>query len=473
MNMKRIFFLCLSVLFAVGIKAESVQQKKVDRETFEWRYEIMPAVGQGVTGTELVRVWTYSKKAQLAEGQAAKNAIHGILFKGYPETRSASGNIAGRAPMIADPAIEAQYEDYFYEFFKKGGLYQRYVTYIGNGQPDKVEKVGKEYKIGITVVVQVDNLKKRLQDDGIIKAVDQILDGSMPRVMVMPSRAWMQQHGYMTSSQQLGKTAYNPDYEGALLKDPNLRIAISKMNELLVKRGFDVKDFNAALQDYNTEAATDAVRMSKTGAEIAETAEDKLMKVAGADIRVEIQYTLSTQQGGSKTQMQFTMEGIDAYTQKPIATQTSPSSLQNTSNVNMPIMIESAVVGQMENFSKMLITHFEKLQRDGREITVIIEAWDDFEDGLYAEFDGEELHEIIYDWIADNTVKGKFNRGKTSDNYMRFENVHIPMKNEKGRDIDAMSWLRNLQKKLRKEYDVDSKVTSVGMGNVVLVIGGK
>lgn len=136
-------------------------------------------------------------------------------------------------------------------------------------------------------------------------------------------------------------------------------------------------------------------------------------------------------------------------------------------------MIESAVVGQMENFSKMLITHFEKLQRDGREITVIIEAWDDFEDGLYAEFDGEELHEIIYDWIADNTVKGKFNRGKTSDNYMRFENVHIPMKNEKGRDIDAMSWLRNLQKKLRKEYDVDSKVTSVGMGNVVLVIGGK
>ena len=471
--MKRFFLMCLAAIVAVGMSAQKAQQKKLDRETFEWRYEIQAAVGQGVTGTVLVRVWTYSKKPLLAEGQAGKNAVHGIMFKGFPETRSASGNIAGRAPLISDPSVEAANEDYFYEFFKKGGLYQRYITYIGNGQPDKTEQVGKEYKIGITVVVMVDALKKRLEDDGIIKPADQILSGKMPSVMVIPGRDWMQQHGFMTTSQQLGKTVYNPDYEGALLKEPNLRIAINKMNELLVKRGFDVKDFNAALQDYNTEATTDMLRMSKTGAEIAETAEDKLMKAVGADIRVEIQYTLSTIQGGSKTQMQFTMAGIDAYTQKPIATQTSPSAPQNTSNVNMPIMIESAVVGQFNNFSDMLVEHFKKLQRDGREVTVIVEAWDDFEDGLYAEYDGDELHEIIYDWMADNTVNGKFNRTKTSDNYMRFENARIPMQNEKGRDMDAMSWLRQLQKKLRKEYEIDSKVTSVGMGNVVLVIGGK
>ena len=105
------------VLFSSLAQAQVVAQKKADRETGEWRYELQAAVGQASNGSALVRVWTYSKKAQVASDQSAKNAVHGILFKGYPDSNDGV-RIVGRAPMIADPAVEAQNAEYFDNFFK-------------------------------------------------------------------------------------------------------------------------------------------------------------------------------------------------------------------------------------------------------------------------------------------------------------------------------------------------------------------
>ena len=67
----------LSVLCALSIclvATASVSKKKADKDTNQYRYEIECA-GNGTQGTYLVKVWTYSKKANVAENQCRKNAI--------------------------------------------------------------------------------------------------------------------------------------------------------------------------------------------------------------------------------------------------------------------------------------------------------------------------------------------------------------------------------------------------------------
>ena len=155
--MKKILLL-FAALLSISVSAQNKEQKRVDKQTTQWRYELQAAVGQAAEGACLVRVWTYSSKPTIAEGQAGKNAVHGILFKGYPASSDGT-RISGREPMISNPAIEEEYSEYFAEFFKSGGAYQRYVSYIGNGIPDAQIKVGKEYKVGITVLVLIDQLR--------------------------------------------------------------------------------------------------------------------------------------------------------------------------------------------------------------------------------------------------------------------------------------------------------------------------
>lgn len=162
-----VILICAAIAATTGF-AQS--QKKMDKETMQWRYEIEPAVGQGAQGTYLVKVWSYAKKADVATAQAPKNAVHGILFKGYAAYNSGSTRIAGQKPLITDPAIEAQNEDFFKEFFKDGGSYSKYVTIVGNGATDII-KVGKEYKVGVIVSVQKDALRKALEDAKIIKSM--------------------------------------------------------------------------------------------------------------------------------------------------------------------------------------------------------------------------------------------------------------------------------------------------------------
>ena len=92
-----------------------------------------------------------------------------------------------------------------------------------------------------------------------------------------------------------------------------------------------------------------------------------------------------------------------------------------------------------------------------------------------AEFEGEELHDIIEEWVAANTVNGKFGSPdiSSSGNRMIIEQVMIPLKNKKGRDLDARSWARDLQKKLRDNYGIESNLSTKGLGQVQLIIGGK
>lgn len=147
--------------------AQKRQQKKADEQTREWRYEIEP-VTTGVQGTVVVKVWSYSKNPNIAMEQAKKNAVHGVIFKGIPT----KDRVQGKKALVENSAKESEHADFFDSFFGDGGEYMRFVSLTNSGAVEagdimKTDK--KEYKVGVVVTVQYNDLRSFLESKGIVR----------------------------------------------------------------------------------------------------------------------------------------------------------------------------------------------------------------------------------------------------------------------------------------------------------------
>ena len=163
MHMRKFLLSLLVVACCLPVSA-GLRQKQANKDTNQFRYEIECA-GNAIQGTYLVKVWTYSKKASVAENQCRKNAVHGVIFKGYG---GGQGCVSQR-PMVNNPGAETQNEEYFASFFADGGEFQKYAS-IMSGTTESV-KVGREWKVGCVVSVRKDDLRKALEAAGIIRGL--------------------------------------------------------------------------------------------------------------------------------------------------------------------------------------------------------------------------------------------------------------------------------------------------------------
>jgi hypothetical protein len=162
--MKNVKIILLIIIFFSALTGFSQAKKKANKETDAFRYEIS-CEGEGVPGTYLVKIWSYSKKPVVAAEQTKKNAVHGIIFKGYPGLGT---KCQSQRALASSPTIEHEQRDFFKKFFSDGGDYMKYVT--TSGVPQTI-KVGKEYKVGVVVSVSKDQLRKDLEAAGIIKGL--------------------------------------------------------------------------------------------------------------------------------------------------------------------------------------------------------------------------------------------------------------------------------------------------------------
>ena len=294
-----------------------------------------------------------------------------------------------------------------------------------------------------------------------------------PTIMVVPSDNWCVTHGFVQTYNNQGKMMKTPDYKAALQNDSDLLLAISKINEMMMERGFPLKNLESCLKTLENQSAEDALLTSKSGgASVGESPVDKLKKVARADIWIQLTYTINPV--GPKKSLTFNLQGLDAYTDKQIAGASGTGA--PTFSPEVAILLEEAVLMHIDNFNAQLQSYFDDLAVNGREIIVRIKTWEDFEEGLETEFNGEELGSIIEKWMADNTVNGVFNTTDATENMMLFEQVRIPLEmedNGKIRQIDARRWVGGLRKFLREKYNIESKLMMQGLGQAQLVLGGK
>jgi len=292
-----------------------------------------------------------------------------------------------------------------------------------------------------------------------------------PTIMIVPSDVWCTQNNYMTKFDNQGTEERIPDYKRALQTDPNLLLVIAKINTMMNDRGFPLKNLETVVKDIDRQRAEDNMTSSKTsGASLAESPLDIIKNTAKSDIIMQLTYTINTQ--GPKKYITFILQGLDAYTDKQIAG--AQGSGQPSFSADPPILLEEAVLSHLDNFNAQLQSHFDDLLNNGREVTVRIRVFDGSPVDLSKEYNGVELAEIIDDWMAKHTVKGRYSNSDGSENFILFEQVRIPLYTETGKAMDTRQFVTELKKFLNAPpYNITCKVMTQGLGRATLVLGEK
>lgn len=292
-----------------------------------------------------------------------------------------------------------------------------------------------------------------------------------PTIMVVPSDVWCTQNNFMMSFDNQGTEVRIPDYKKAMQTDVNLLLVISKINTMMADRGFPLKNLETVIKDIEQTRAEDNMTSSKTsGASLAESPLDILKRTAKADIIMQLTYTVNTQ--GPRKYITFVLQGLDAYSDKQIAG--AQGSGQPSISADLPVLLEEAVLAHIDNFNAQLQNHFNDLLANGREVTVRIRVWDSSPVNLEEEYNGKELAEIIDDWIAKNTVQGRYSNSDGTENFILFEQVRIPLYTETGKSMDTRQFVTELKKYLNAPpFSLTCKVMTQGLGRATLVIGEK
>lgn len=296
-----------------------------------------------------------------------------------------------------------------------------------------------------------------------------------PTLMVLPSDNWCIKNGYTLEFENQGIKEVLPDYKRAFQESTELLLAISKINGLMAEKGFPLKNAESVLKSINSTSAIDNLRSSKsTGEAIAESPIDQILNQAKADIILQLTWTINSV--GPKKSLTFNLQGLDAYSNKQVATAAGTGSPTFSSEII--VLLEEAVISYMDPFTNSLQAHFDDLFENGREVSIRIKRWDDWEYDLESYFgsDEEELGILIEDWFADNTVSGRFSTTDATENMLVLEQVRIPLFYDRnGRQVamDTRRFARNLSRFLRKEFNIENKLTTRGLGEATLILGSK
>ena len=293
-----------------------------------------------------------------------------------------------------------------------------------------------------------------------------------PTIMVIPADAWCANNNYMRSYEAQGVKTDVPDYKSALQNDIDLLNVITKIGELMAERGFPLKDLSSTIRSMEQSSAENQMLTSSaSGASRAETPYEQLLNRAKADILVELVWKINVT--GPKRSVTYTLRGLDAYTNKQIAAATGTGA--TSLSAETPVLLEEAVLNNMDNFASQLQAHFDDLQTNGREVNVEILVFDNGSGkNLETEFDGEMLTDIIDGWMYNNTQEHRYNVSDATENRMLLEQVRIPLYRENGMPMDTRSFANNLRRYLRAApYNVECKLLTKGLGKAILVIGEK
>lgn len=293
-----------------------------------------------------------------------------------------------------------------------------------------------------------------------------------PELMVFPSDAWCINNGYYTEVENMGVTEKVPNYKQALQENVELKLAIAKINDLMAERQFPLQSLEQAIKNVELRRTEDDLTTSKSGNMVAESPLDELSRAAKADIILELTWDVKTL--GPKHSVSYILEAKDAYTGKSIGAVSGAGTPSMTADVD--VLLEEAIVANIDNFNIRLQDYFTEMQTIGREIVLDIKVFDNNAAGidLETEYGEDELIDIINRWMFQNTVSGRFSMPYASENVANFTQVRIPVYDDYGIPVDANAFAKKLARMLKKEpYNIPSKVLVKGLGRAVIILGEK
>jgi hypothetical protein len=230
------------------------------------------------------------------------------------------------------------------------------------------------------------------------------------------------------------------------------------MNGLMSDRGLPLKNMESELKGLEMSAAKNMIR---SGGSIMESPMDNIVKKSKADIIMQLTWVVN--EDGPRKYITYNLQGIDSYTYKQVATATGSGNPSLSSD--LPLLLEEAMLESIDDFAATLLEHFNDMFENGREVTLEIVTTEEWMGDL------EELSYEIEDWLDNNTENGSFSTGDVTPTYAIFEQVRMPMFNEKGRALAARNFFRDLSKTLKTEpYNHPNKLETEGLGKVTIIL---
>ena len=292
-----------------------------------------------------------------------------------------------------------------------------------------------------------------------------------PTLMILPSDNWCEMRYFMQEFNNQGVKQKVPNYKQAFQEDTEIGQVISKIGALMIDRGFPVKDVEQELKAIESRTGEENITTSfTTGSFLAESPLDKLIRKSKADILIQIWWKVTKTNEGKV--VSFVLEAFDSYTSKRIAS-ASGNSKPNSTDI-VPVLLESAIKANIKPFNTQLQVYFDNMSKNGREIILTIRRWNNWDNNLESEVDGEEITDHINKWLKRNTINKMYNMSDATENQIRFEQVRIPLYNSDNEPIDAREFAKGLQKFLKSEpFNFQVKLMTRGLGEAILVLGEK
>lgn len=292
-----------------------------------------------------------------------------------------------------------------------------------------------------------------------------------PTIMVVPATQWCKANNYIQKFDDQGSENIIPDYKLALESDFDLGYVISTINNLMQDRGYLLEDLAGAMNSAEMTAAEDGLTTSNSGAELLEDPIDKLVKAVRTDIILEVNWAVETV--GPKKRIKYNLAAKDAYTNLQFAGDTGMGAPSFSADIST--LLEEAVLSHMDNFTSRLQVYFDDILANGRFVTIEVGV---FANGtninLETEYNGEELIDIIDEWLDENTVSGRYNKAVSTAKTALYKQVRIPMYKPNGKAMDTEDFVKQLRSHLRNApYGITCKVMPKGLGKAKLVIGDK
>jgi hypothetical protein len=224
-----------------------------------------------------------------------------------------------------------------------------------------------------------------------------------------------------------------------------------------------LKDLEATLKKLAQKQAKGQVKKKKV------SPSKELAEVAKADIWMDIWWEVKSQ--GPKKYVTFQIRGLDAYTDKQIAG--AQGSGQPSFQQDPAILLEEAVLSHLDNFNAQLQKHFDDLNANGREVSLIVDLDANFSEDLNtSSYGGTQLSKLIKKWVTENTVQGRFSQLDADETYIELEQVRIPLYDKNNVALDTQTWAEGLQEYLQS-IGLDATVSMEGLGQATVTIKDK
>lgn len=203
--------------------------------------------------------------------------------------------------------------------------------------------------------------------------------------------------------------------------DVNKRIAITKIKESFDGRGFTTVDFVAKLKA----AKDNNVFTSENQTDI----KAQIIQMSGADIYVQAEVVVDKATTG--TSVKLILTAYEASTGNSLSNKVGETTRFYTDDIGK--LASKAVESVAVDFLNVMQTKFTDIVNNGKSVMVEIsfEAGSKFKMSSEVGTDALPLSDQIEEWMGKNAYKNNYHIQGTTDVKMIFDDVRIPLKEEK------------------------------------------